>query len=106
MALRAIVILITTPDAKTGEKIARFLLEKKLAACVSMKDGFTSRYRWKGKLERSKETLLLVKTAAKNFSSVCRAVEKIHPYEVPEILALPVIEGSKKYLEWLADSVK
>ena len=104
--MRAVIVLTTAPDAKTGGDIARFLLKKKLAACVSVKEGFSSIYRWKGKVEQVKESLLLIKTSEKNFSRVRQAVEKIHPYETPEILAVPVIKGSKKYLAWIADSVK
>ena len=104
--MRAVVVLTTAPNIKTGEKIARFLLEKKLAACVSIKGGFVSRYRWKGKIERVTEALLVIKTAAASFPRVRRAIEKIHPYDVPEILALPVSAGSNKYLKWMAQSLK
>ncbi len=104
--MRAVVVLTTAPDLKTVERIARVLLENKVAACVSIREGFVSRYRWNGKVERSKEALLLVKTAAKCFRRVQRAIEKMHPYEVPEILALPVTAGSRKYLTWLTTSVK
>jgi periplasmic divalent cation tolerance protein len=77
------------------------LLEKKLAACVSLVKNIESIYRWKGKLLDEKEVLMLIKSRKKLYKSVEEEVKKLHSYEVPEIIALPVITGSKDYLYWI-----
>src|SRR3989338_4719675 len=100
------VILCATPDRRAAERIARVLLERRLAGCVSFVGGAVSLYRWKGRIERAKEVLLLIKTTEKNFIQVKKAIEVNHPYEVPEILCLPVKRGSAAYLKWLANALK
>ncbi|MBI2095004.1 MAG: divalent-cation tolerance protein CutA [Candidatus Omnitrophica bacterium] len=102
----AAVILCAAPDRRAAERIARLLVERKLAGCVSFAGGAISLYRWKGRMERAKETLLFIKTTEKNFSKVKKAIEANHPYEVPEILSLPVKRGSAAYLKWLAGALK
>ena len=102
----AALVLTMTPDVKTARRLAELLVDRKLAACVSIQRGWASRYRWKGKIESAKETLLLIKTTDKMFSKVLRVIEKNHPYEVSEILSLPVRRGSRKYLAWLESSVR
>ena len=104
--MRALVVLTTTPDVRSARKLARHLVEKKLAACVSFREGFESVYRWKGKLERSSEVLLLVKTSQVCLARLQKAISKNHPYEIPEFLAIPVSRGSGSYLGWLEDSLK
>ena len=97
----AIVVLITTPSAEVGSKIASELVEKKLAACVNLASPITSIFRWKGKIEDAQENLLIVKTKASLFADLEQAVKISHPYECPEIIAIPVMAGSSDYLNWL-----
>ena len=103
--MKAIVALTTVPDIKTASKISKFLISKKLAACVTSIDKVSSCYRWKGKVENSREVLLLIKTTQARYSALEVALKKHHPYDLPEILALSVPVGSKKYLKWVAGSV-
>lgn len=102
----AAVFLTTTPDHRTGRRIASALVRKRLAACVNVIDGVKSFYRWKGKLETSSESLLIIKTVPKNFRSIQAVLKSSHSYELPELIGLPVVWGSKEYLTWLEKSVK
>lgn len=95
------VILCTVPDAATGATIAEALVEERLAACVNRIDGIHSTYRWEGKLERAGESLLVIKTRAALVADVIARVRALHPYTVPEIIALPVADGHPAYLAWL-----
>jgi len=99
-----IVVLVTCPSPKIGENIARALVEDRLAACVNVVSGLISIYRWQGKVCRDAETLLLIKTRRTKFSALSRRVKALHPYSVPEIIALPVGVGSGPYLSWVRDS--
>jgi periplasmic divalent cation tolerance protein len=96
-----IVVLSTCGSAEEGEKIARTLLEKKLAACVNIVSGARSIYRWKGKVEEATEWLLIIKSRRPLFDALRAALEAAHSYEVPEVLALHVLAGSHGYLDWL-----
>jgi len=97
-----VVVLITVPDAATGERIAHALVEERLAACVSRVGPLRSVYRWSGAIETSDELLLLAKSTPSRFDELVRRVRALHPYQVPEILALPVAAGFLPYLEWVA----
>lgn len=101
-----IVVYVTAKDTQEGRKIAGHLLSKKLAACVNIVPGVESHYRWQGKLEQSAEVLLIIKTRRALFAKLARAVKEVHSYEVPEIIALPIPAGEKKYLAWLAAETK
>lgn len=105
MATTARVLLCTCPPA-AAEKIAKGLLERRLVACVNAVPGVVSRYWWKKKLERDDETLLVMKTEAARVPEVIAALKDLHPYEVPELLALPVDAGAEPYLAWLADETR
>jgi len=96
-----IVVLTTCASAQEAEKIARGLIEKRLAACVNVLAGVRSFYRWKGALEDTPEHLLLIKSKRELFSRLRPALEALHSYEVPEIVVLPIIDGSAAYLHWL-----
>ena len=98
---KTILILITVPNQKTGEEIASHLVEKNIAACVNIIPGLTSIYKWKGKIEKDDELLLLVKTQQELFHSVEKSVLEIHPYEVPEIISIDISQGFTKYLDWI-----
>lgn len=97
-----IVILCAVPEDFDAESLAGALLAESLAACVQVGSPITSIYRWKGAVEASRERLILIKTRAELFAQVEAAIRALHPYEVPEIIALPVSEGNAPYLAWLA----
>lgn len=98
-------IRITAPDAEVADVIARSLVEGRLAACVQQLPAITSTYHWEGEVERATEVLLLAKTTAETFDAVCAKVASLHPYDVPEILAVPVDQALTAYLEWVEDCV-
>jgi periplasmic divalent cation tolerance protein len=104
MAFQAIVVLITVPSVEVGKQIAGLLLEKRLAACVNIVPGVTSLFTWEGKASEEQEALLIVKSREDLFENrLLPAVQEAHPYEVPEIIALPVVRGSREYLEWMEE---
>lgn len=99
--------VVTTADTReNATKIAQHLLDRRLAGCVQVSGPITSSYWWKGKVETAEEWYCVIKTAAQRYAEVEREIRVVHPYEEPEILAFPVIFGSKTYLEWLADSMR
>jgi len=104
-ATEAILIQCTASSREEARAIGRTLLEAKLAACVSIVGKAESHYWWRGALEQASETVLLVKTTRERFDEVRRTILEHHSYEVPEIIALPVVAGHEPYLEWLAESV-
>ncbi len=97
-------VLVTASSVSEAEAIAEVLIEKHLAACVTFLP-VQSRYRWQGKLERSQEYQLLIKTDLAQFTELMTQVQAIHSYEVPEIVAVPIIQGSPAYLAWLESSL-
>jgi periplasmic divalent cation tolerance protein len=101
-------VLATTTTAKAEDagKIATQLVERKLAACVQIVEPITSVYRWQGKIESEQEILLLIKSTQDLIPDIAELLDEIHPYEVPELIATPIIGGSTSYLSWLEDSVK
>jgi periplasmic divalent cation tolerance protein len=102
MTDQAIVVMITAPSQEVAREIAAALLEAKLAACANVLLGVRSYYTWKGQPQEDEEVLMLVKTRAALFESrLVPAVKAIHPYELPEIIALPVQMGLEGYLEWI-----
>ena len=98
----ALVVLTTVEALADGERLARLLVERGLATCVQVLPPMISIYRWQGRVERATESLLLVKTTRPRFADVEAAIKSHHPYETPEIIALPVEAGSTEYLSWLA----
>jgi len=101
-----VIVYITTPDAKTANNIARKLIQDKLAACVNIISRVRSIYQWKGKIETSSELLLVVKTRRSLLRKMQNAVLKIHPYEAPEFIAVPLIYASPFYAKWLGEACK
>ena len=95
------IVLTTAPDRPTGERIARALVERSLAACVNLVPGLRSIYRWKGAIEEADEVLLVVKTTAARAAELERALAELHPYEVPELVAIEPARVEAKYLAWL-----
>jgi periplasmic divalent cation tolerance protein len=96
-----IVVFSTCGTAEEAERIARRLVEKRLAACVNVIAGMRSIYRWRGEIEDAPETLLIIKSRRELFEALRAEVEKLHSYEVPEVVALQIIDGSEGYLGWL-----
>ncbi len=99
-----LVALSTAPSAEVAEQLARALVGEGLAACVNVVPGVTSYYRWKGELQRDAEWLLVIKTRAGRLEAIEAALARLHPYEVPELLALKVEDGLPSYLAWLDES--
>lgn len=96
------VILVTCGSVAEAKRIARAVVEERLAACVNILPGaVTSIYRWKGKVESAQERLLLIKTSRKHIAKLQQVVERLHSYDVPEFIALPIAAGSRKYLSWM-----
>lgn len=100
-----VVALSTVGSAEDAERIARELVGRRLAACVNVVGGVVSVYRWKGAVERDEERLLVIKTRAERLEELRQALVELHPYEVPELVALPVEAGHAPYLAWLDESV-
>ena len=101
-----IVVLSTCANAEDADRIARALVDHRLAACVSVVPGLRSHYRWQDRIETTDEVLLVIKTSRELFVPLQAELAKIHPYEVPELLALPVVEGSINYLHWLDSNLE
>ena len=99
-----IVVLITAKDKAEAEKIAQGLISQKLAACCNIVASINSVYWWQGKVEDSPEALIIVKTQQKLFKELVQKVKELHSYTVPEIIALPIVEGSEDYLRWIDES--
>jgi periplasmic divalent cation tolerance protein len=99
----ALVVLVTAPSADAA-RIARGLVEQGVAACVNQIGAVSSVYRWQGAVEEAVETLLVIKTRRARYAELEAAVRSLHPYEVPEIIALPIEQGSAAYLQWIAES--
>lgn len=94
----------TCPDADTASRIARALVESRLAACVNIVPGLRSFYRWQGAIQDEAECLLLIKTQAARIAPVTESIRALHPYELPEVIAVPVVAGLAPYLDWVRDS--
>jgi periplasmic divalent cation tolerance protein len=99
-----IIVLVTAKDKKEAEKISRGLLEAKLIACANIIAGVQSLFWWQGKIDTSKEVLLILKTKKNLFKKIIARVKSLHSYQTPEIIALPLVAGSKDYLDWIGSS--
>ena len=96
------VVLVTAPTLETGQEIAHKLVADKLAACVNILPGITSIYSWEGEICTDNEILLMVKTRAALFEELSATIQALHPYDTPEVIALPITAGSEKYLQWIS----
>ncbi len=101
-----IVIYITTGSINEAKTIGRVLVEEKLVACSNIISPIRSIYSWQGKICDDKEAMMILKTKKKLFKQIVKRVEKLHSYDVPEIIAMPIIEGSSKYLSWINAETK
>lgn len=99
-----LLVLCTCPDAASAGKIATAILEQRLAACVSQLPGIESWYRWQEEVRHDREVQLLIKTTAAAYPQLEQLIIQVHPYELPEILAVPVNMGSQGYLDWITES--
>jgi periplasmic divalent cation tolerance protein len=100
-----IVVFITVKDAEEAQKIAKALLKRRQAACVNIVPGVNSHFWWKDKLDAVEECLIIVKSKESLLPEIIKSVRKIHSYSIPEIIALPIIDGSREYLEWIDSEV-
>jgi periplasmic divalent cation tolerance protein len=100
-----LVIMTTCPDAESAERLSRGLVEGRLAACVNVLPEVGSVYRWQGTIERSRETLLFIKTTRARYEAVDAFIRAGHPYELPEVIAVPIERGSAAYISWLEHMV-
>jgi len=99
--------VVTTVNSKdVAEKITAILMEKRLAACVQVTAPISSVYRWKGKIESAREWFCIIKTHRQLYAEVEENIKALHPYEVPEIIAFPIVAGNDDYLRWIGTSVK
>ena len=105
--VKAIVVMVTCASKREAKTIATALVTKRLAACGNVVGfGVRSIYRWKGKMESAHETLLLLKTTTARFDELEKEIRRLHSYDVPEIIALPILAGSVAYLNWIAENTK
>ena len=103
--IKHIVIFTTASSEKEARSIAELLLEQRKAACINIVSGIDSKFWWKGKIDSSRESLLIIKTRASMFREIIKLVKTVHSYEVPEIIALPIIGGNDDYLDWIDTEV-
>ena len=103
--LQPIIVLVTCPTAAVARRVATQLVTRRLAACVNLLPGIESVFQWNGKVDRCRERLLIIKTTAGRFEALRRAVIELHPYDVPEVIALPLVAGHQPYVEWMQDVV-
>lgn len=101
-----VIILATAGNKKEAQKIATGLVSSKLAACVNMIDKVDSLFFWEGKIDQAKECLLIIKSKREKLPKIITMIKSLHSYKVPEIIALPIIAGSKSYLRWINASVR
>lgn len=101
-----IIVFITASSKQEARKIARGLLEAKLAACVNIIENIGSHFWWQGKIDNAREALLIIKTRKALFNKLVNKAKSLHSYEVPEIIALPIIAGDEQYLDWINGSTR
>jgi periplasmic divalent cation tolerance protein len=104
--MEALVVYITAPNEEEAAKIAKILVEERLAGCVNIIKDIRSIYSWQGKLEDEKEVLMIVKTRLELFSALTSKVKELHSYTVPEVIAMPIVDGSEEYINWLQKATR
>ena len=102
LAERVAIVLVTAPDRDVAERLVRSLLDERLVACGNIVPGVLSLYCWQGRLEREEEVLIVLKTTAALTAELVRRVPALHPYEIPEVLVVPVSDGYEPYIDWVA----
>lgn len=106
MSSEFLVVWCACPDRHSAWTIARHLVDQRLAACVTMVPGATSVYRWHGEIKQADEFVLMIKTRQSAYAQLEAAIEALHPYDVPEVLAVPIARGASNYLSWLEESTE
>jgi periplasmic divalent cation tolerance protein len=106
MKSQALMVFVTTPNRQVSDRLSKLVVGQKLAACANALPRVRSLYWWKGKIQKGKEELLILKTQKSHWAKLSKAIRENHPYEVCEILALPVARGNPAYLKWIADSLR
>lgn len=106
MTAKCVVVLVTCPNRRTASTLAQRVVKARLAACVNSIPGIESHFWWGGKIDRGRESLLLIKTTASRFEPLRRFLLRHHPYDVPEIVALPIVAAHRPYTAWVAQSVR
>lgn len=97
--------MTTFPDENQAREVAKHLVSNRLAACINILPKMTSVYQWQGKLEQGEEHLLLIKTEQHRIADLQKAIKETHPYELPEIVVVPILSGYEPYLKWISESV-
>jgi periplasmic divalent cation tolerance protein len=100
-----VVVLCTCPDDTVGAQVAEAVVAEGLASCVNRLPGVVSTFRWEGEIQEAREVLLVIKTAQERLETLAERIQSLHPYELPEVVAVPVTGGLQKYLAWLGESV-
>ena len=103
---RALVVFVTCPNRRHAQRLARMLVRQRLAACVNIVPSVQSFFWWQGRVNRAQEALLIVKTTATRFEALRRSICAQHPYDVPEVIAVPIQKGHRPYLTWIEESVR
>ncbi|MFH0763651.1 MAG: divalent-cation tolerance protein CutA [Candidatus Omnitrophota bacterium] len=101
-----IIVLVTCGSKKEAARLADSLLKKRLIACANIVPAVFSKFRWKGRVDSAGEALIIIKTTRERFKAIEREIKRLHSYDAPEIIAIPIIEGSKEYLRWVEDNSK
>ncbi len=101
-----IVVFVTVSSKKEGERIAKALIQRRLCACVNITGKVTSIFRWRGKVDKAGELLLIIKSRKERLNGIIQCVKSLHSYEVPEIIAIPIVGGENSYLRWIDDAVR
>jgi periplasmic divalent cation tolerance protein len=104
--MESLLVLTNLPDRESAEKLAALLVEQRLAACVNVLAACSSVYRWNGKIQRDEEHPLLIKTAGDRYPALQAAIRANHPYELPEIIAVPIAHGLPAYLDWVESETR
>lgn len=105
MPSETLVVLCTLPEQEVAARIAGILVQEQLAACVNIIPGLTSVYRWKGAVHQDNEVLLLIKSTAAVYPQLEQRIQALHPYELPEIIAVPIQTGQADYIKWINDNL-
>jgi periplasmic divalent cation tolerance protein len=100
------IVFVTCASIPEARRVGRSVVEKRLAACANIVPGVESIYRWKGKVERAREVVLMMKTSTPRLPELEREVERVHSYDVPEFIVLPIVAGSREYLEWIRENAR
>lgn len=103
---KVIVVLSSCPDDATAERLAQILLTERLAACVNWLPGARSAYWWQGRIQQDAETLLIAKTTPERLATLTARLAELHPYELPEVLAIEAVGGSERYLQWVSQTLQ